>query len=352
MPSVASAIVTPAATTPCPLASMRRWSHGCERPGATTETARSALDMAACYLLAAMRRFGVIAAVLLALAALGAWLLRGPSPEQILAQMEVPPAPALAPEAAAASFRLAPGFRIELVAAEPLVSAPVAVAWDDAGRLYVVEMRGYMPNLEGQGEDAPSGRVVVLEDLDRDGRMDRSHVLRDGLVLPRAIAVLPQGVLIGVPPDLWLCPPFEREPSCRAPRRLGRYGLGLHDPEHTENGLLPALDGWIYNAKSERRFRFEGDVLREERTAFRGQWSIGQDDEGRLFTNHNSAFLFVDLFPADYLARHPATDPRTRRPGVAVALASDATVHGVRVAPGLNRAYQPDVLRPDGRQLG
>jgi mono/diheme cytochrome c family protein len=67
---------------------------------------------------------------------------------------------------------------------------------------------------------------------------------------------------------------------------------------------------------------------------------------------HNSAFLFVDLFPAEYLTRHPATDPRERRPGLAEALASDATVHGIRVAPGLNRAYLDGVLRPDGRQHG
>jgi putative membrane-bound dehydrogenase-like protein len=307
-----------------------------------------------------MKRALRIAALLLALAAAAYLLLRPPSPEQILAALRVPPAPALEPEAERASFRLAPGFRIELVAAEPLVVAPVAVAWDDAGRLYAVEMRGFMPNLAGEGEDAPSGRVVVLEDLDADGRMDRSHVLRDGLVLPRALAVLPEGVLIAAPPDLWLCPPFEREPRCTAPLRLGPYALGRHDPEHAENGLLPGLDGWLYNAKSERRLRLERDArheaptyaLREERTAFRGQWGIAQDDEGRLFTNHNSAFLFVDLFPAEYLARHPATDPRTRRPGLAVALASGASVHGVRVAPGLNRAYLPDVLRRDGRQNG
>ncbi len=299
-----------------------------------------------------MRRAAWIAAVALAFGAAGWWALRTPSPERILASLEVPPAPVLSPADELASFRVAPGFRVEPVAAEPLVVAPVAIAWDDAGRLYVVEMRGFMPNLAGAGEDAPSGRVVVLEDTDRDGRMDASHVLRDGLVLPRAIAVLPEGVLIGVPPDLWLCPPFEVERSCRAPRRLTHYGRGRHDPEHTENGLLPGLDGWIYNAKSRRRFRLDGAAWREETTAFRGQWGITQDDEGRLFTNHNSAFLFADLFPAEYLTRHPATDPRTHRPGVAEALAPGASVHGVRVAPGLNRAYLPDVLRRDGRQNG
>jgi mono/diheme cytochrome c family protein len=87
----------------------------------------------------------------------------------------------------------------------------------------------------------------------------------------------------------------------------------------------------------------------EQRTAFRGQWGIAQDDEGRLYSNHNSAFLFVDLFPAEYLVRHPATDPKLRRHGVGESLATGATVHGVRVSAGVNRAYLADTLRPDGR---
>jgi mono/diheme cytochrome c family protein/glucose/arabinose dehydrogenase len=296
-----------------------------------------------------------LALALLVLAGAGAavwWATRGPSPEEILASLEVPPAPVLSPAEALASFRVAPGFRVELVAAEPLVVAPVAVDWDDAGRLYAVEMRGFMPDLDGTGEDAPNGRVVVLEDEDGDGAMDASHVFLDGLVLPRAVAVLPEGVLIGVPPDLLRCPPFDEAPRCRAPERLTHYGLGRHDPEHAENGLLPALDGWIYNAKSERRFRFADGAFVESAAGFRGQWGIAQDDEGRLYHNHNSVFLLLDLFPAEYLTRHPATDPRTRRPGLGVPLASGASVHGVRVAPGLNRAYLEGVLRPDGRQHG
>jgi mono/diheme cytochrome c family protein/glucose/arabinose dehydrogenase len=299
-----------------------------------------------------MKRVAIGAALALVLGLAAWWSLRGPSAEQILASAGAPPAPARSPVEELATFRVAPGFRIELVAAEPLVVAPVALDWDDAGRLYAVEMRGFMPNLAGAGEGAPSGRVVVLEDADGDGAMDHSHVLRGGLVLPRALAVLPEGVLLGAPPDLWLCPPFDEQPACRTPRRLAHYARGRHDPEHAENGLLPGLDGWLYNAKSERRFRVEHGAWHEERTGFRGQWGIAQDDEGRLYTNHNSAFLFVDLFPAEYLVRHPATDPRVRRPGLAEALASEATVHGVRVAPGLNRAYLDGVLRADGRQNG
>ncbi len=131
-----------------------------------------------------------------ALAAVGAlvWRVLHPDPKEILARIDVPTAVSLSAEDELATFRIAPGFRVELVAAEPLVVDPVAIDWDDEGRLYVVEMRGFMPDIEGTNEERPVGRVVVLEDTDGDGRMDRSDVFLDELVLPRAVAVLPECV--------------------------------------------------------------------------------------------------------------------------------------------------------------
>ena len=64
------------------------------------------------------------------------------------------------------SFKLQPGFRIEIVAADPLVHDPVAMKFDEDGRIWVVEMRAYMPNVDGTGEDAKVCRVAVLEDTD------------------------------------------------------------------------------------------------------------------------------------------------------------------------------------------
>ena len=217
----------------------------------------------------------------------GVWRWFNPDPAAILASIEVPPAPVLSPSEELATFRTAPGFRIELVASEPLVVDPVAIDWDDEGRLYAVEMRGFMPDIDGNGEDRPVGRIVVLEDEDGDGRMDRSDVYLDRLVLPRAIAVLPEGVLIGSPPDLWLCRTTNGNGNraCDERTRLGDYATTGANPEHQENGLLVGLDGWIYNAKSARRFRLNqgGRALETGETVFRGQWGIDQDDAGRLF---------------------------------------------------------------------
>src|SRR5262245_56502635 len=94
--------------------------------------------------------------------------------------------PPLPPEEALKTFALESGFRIQLVACEPMIEAPVAATFDEDGRLWVVEMRTYMPDLEARNELEPRNRIVVLEDDDGDGVMDRSSVFLDGLVLPRA----------------------------------------------------------------------------------------------------------------------------------------------------------------------
>ena len=84
-------------------------------------------------------------------------------------------------------FQLPPGFRIELVAHEPLIREPVALTWDGNGRLYVVEMRGYMQDIEGTGAKEPVGRISRLEDTNGDGVMDKHSVYLKGLVEPRAV---------------------------------------------------------------------------------------------------------------------------------------------------------------------
>ncbi|MEM1247004.1 MAG: c-type cytochrome [Acidobacteriota bacterium] len=268
---------------------------------------------------------------------------------EVWREMEVPPAPVLSPEDGLASLRLPPGYRAELVAAEPLVEDPVAIQWDERGRLWVVEMRGFMPNVDGIGEDQPVGRIVVLDDTDRDGRMDKGSVFLDELVMPRALAVTSSGILIAEPPHLWLCADVDQDDTCDEKVHVADYAdPDLDRVEHTENGLLWGLDNWIYSAKSDRRLRFRKGEVTVEPTAFRGQWGISQDDEGRLYYNTNSRWLYADVHPPEYHYRNTADRPR-RIPGVGERIVDSEEVHTVRVNPGINRGYQPDMLREDGR---
>ncbi len=113
-----------------------------------------------------------------------------------------PIAPVLTSQQALRTFRLPPGYSMQLVAAEPLVHDPVAMDLDADGRMYVVEMSGSMPNVNGRGEQVPNGKIVVLDDTDHDGTMDRRTVFLDSLVLPRTVSVLEHGILVGAPPFL------------------------------------------------------------------------------------------------------------------------------------------------------
>lgn len=262
--------------------------------------------------------------------------------------IDTPPAPELSVDEALAAFTVAPGFVIEPVAAEPLVEDPVAITWDEDGKLYAVEMRGFMPDEEGAGEREPVGVVVRLHDDDSDGVYDRREVLLDKLVLPRAVAVVNEGLLVGEPPNLWLCPSetgYARDIDCTLKRNLGSYGDQPGSVEHAENGLLLAIDNWLYNAKSNRRMRIEGGELIVEPTLFRGQWGIAQDNDGRLFYNTNSNLLSGDSFDAQTVVASGATSA----PGLGERIVRGESMHAVRVNTGVNRAYVPGVLKDDGR---
>ena len=113
--------------------------------------------------------------------------------------------PVLSPEDEMKQFYLPPGFRAELVAAEPLVQDPIAIDWDADGRMWVVEYPEYVPDLQTPEPNLePVGRIAVLEDTDNDGRMDKRTVFADGLVQARAVKALDRGILVLEPPNVWL----------------------------------------------------------------------------------------------------------------------------------------------------
>ena len=105
-------------------------------------------------------------------------------PDQVELNFKLPPPPVLSPAESLKAIRLQPGFRIECVASEPLIDSPIAMSWDTKGRLFVLEMRDYMNDVNGGGEDQPTGRVKRLEDADGDGIMDRASVRRPAADAP------------------------------------------------------------------------------------------------------------------------------------------------------------------------
>ena len=140
---------------------------------------------------------------------------------------------------ALSTFKIAPGFKLELFAAEPMVVDPVCMAWDGNGRAWVVEMRGYMPDVSGTGETSLKvGKVVVLEDTNNDGRADKKTDYLKGLIMPRAIAMVQGGVLVAEPPNIWFCEDTNGDLICDKKTRVA--GFAKQGPvEHTDDGLVP-----------------------------------------------------------------------------------------------------------------
>ena len=255
-------------------------------------------------------------------------------------------APTYSPTEELARLHPVEGYRVELVAAEPLVHDPIAIDFDADGRMYVVEMRGYMPNLKGTGENQPVGRIVVVEDTNHDGIMDRSTVFMDSLVLPRAIKVLEHGVLVAAPPYLWLV--RDTTGDLRADvREVIRTDFGdpKSNPEHQANGLIWGMDNWIHTANYPGQFRLgaDGKVV-YRRVPSEGQWGVSSDEYGRLYRNSNEDPLRADLVPAHYAVRNPNLPAIA---GVYERLTANVAVWPAHKTPAVNRGYRAETMRPD-----
>ncbi len=267
-----------------------------------------------------------------------------PPSEAVPSSPRDPDAPIYSPQDALRLFTLDPRFTISLAAAEPMIEAPVCMAFDEDGRAWVVEMRGYMRDTQGSTEGEPTGRITILEDADGDGVFDKGTVFLDKLVMPRGVMPCHGGALILEPPSLYFCRDTDGDGACDEKRKLAD-GLAGQNPEHAPNGLIYGLDNWIKLSQSPVEFRFDGDKLTSRRTPGHGQWGISQDDLGRLYYAPNPEALRGDLIPKHYFARNPA---QREMPGINELLCRDQTVWPARPTPGVNRGYLEGILRPDG----
>jgi len=260
-----------------------------------------------------------------------------------------PISPPLAPEKALETFQLADeNLKIELVASEPLVQDPVAITFDEQGRLWVAEMLGFMQDIDGTGEEDSIGRISVLFDDDGDGKMDRRQTFLDSLILPRALAVVKGGALVAENMPLWFVADTNGDLKADSKFLIDSLYGGLGVPEHSANGLLRGMDNWFYNAKSKYRYKKIGNEWVKNETEFRGQWGIAQDDAGRLFYNYNWSQLHADLVPPNALM---ANKNHTATAGIDHGLTLDRRVYPIRSNTAINRGYVPGTLDEKGSIL-
>ena len=247
------------------------------------------------------------------------------------------PAPLLTPEETAKGFKVAPGFRVELVAASPMIKDPVFAEFDLKGRLWVCEFQSYMMNADGSGEHDAISRVQVLEDTDGDGRMDKATTFLDKIVNPRSLSIVKGGALVSLGNGKLIFAE-DTDGDLVADKRTPLIDFATAAPnniEHAENGLHYAIDNWMYNSNSQRRLQWRDGELIETPTKSRGQWGMAADAFGRLYYNSNSVWFQSDseIYDQQYGKAGPPTN----------------AVYAIRTNTAINRAYQPGTIHEDGR---
>jgi putative membrane-bound dehydrogenase-like protein len=232
----------------------------------------------------------------------------------------------LTPAQALREFRVAPGLRVELVAAEPDIQSPVAISFDEDGRLWVVEMRDY-PNGPAKGRP-PEGRIVLLEP-DDSGRYKRTSVFADGLLFANGVLPWRGGALVTCAPHiLALGDPGRTGKSTT--REVLFEGFAAQNPQLRVSHPILGLDGKVYVANGLRGglihraaepdappvnlsgmdFRF--DPLhpdRYEAITGMGQYGNTFDDWGHRFVCTNRNHLVPIVLPDRYVRRNPFLAP-------------------------------------------
>ncbi|WP_197442852.1 PVC-type heme-binding CxxCH protein [Lignipirellula cremea] len=228
----------------------------------------------------------------------------------------------LEPQDALKSFRIERGFRMELVAAEPDVVDPIALAFDEHRRMYVCEDRDYpFPAEEGQ---PPLGRVRLLEDEDRDGHYERSTVFAENVHWPSGAACWKGGVFIAAPPQILYLKDTNGDRKADV-RQVVFEGFGTAAAEDIMNNLKWGLDNRIYGAASYnggevRRegddrskpisvrgasFRFDPVAFQLDQLPGTGDFGNCFDDWGNRFVSNAGQLLMHPVYGEPYLGRNP-----------------------------------------------
>ncbi len=152
-----------------------------------------------------------------------------------------PPGPPLSPQAAIQKMTVPEGFSVELVACEPDLVNPVAMTFDEQGRVWVTESLEYPRRQPGPGRD----RIKVLEDTDGDGRMDKTTIFAEGLNIPSGIAVGHGGVWVANAPDILFLQ--DTDGDLKADRsQVVVTGFGRFDTHELPNSFTWGPDGYLY----------------------------------------------------------------------------------------------------------
>jgi putative membrane-bound dehydrogenase-like protein len=249
-----------------------------------------------------------------------------------------PPNEPLSPTEAAARMTVPPGFKVEVVAAEPDLVNPVAMTFDERGRIWLSESLEYPRHSAGPGRD----RIKVLEDIDNDGRVDKVTIFAEGLNIPSGIAIGAGGVWVANAPDILFLQ--DTDGDGRADKsEVVVTGFGRADTHELPNSLTWGPDGWLYGLNgvfNPSRIEYRGRVHEFTCAMFRihpitrdfeifcegtsNPWGIAFNHEGDAFV---SATTIAKVGPIRRLhgRSNRSSSTNTRRLLTAVSIGSTAT---------------------------
>ena len=201
-----------------------------------------------------------------------------------------PSAAYLTPEESLKTFNLPKGYHLELVASEPMIKEPVAIAWDGNAKMYVAEMLTYMLDADATNERLNISQIMLLEDTDNDGKMDKSSVFIDSLLLPRMILCVDHELLVNETNTITIAAYKDTNGDGKADEKrivFQKEGYTVSDAnmEHQRSGLDWNLDNFIYITYDPVRFRYSNGILKADSipSGTGGQWGVTHDNYGRLF---------------------------------------------------------------------
>ncbi len=239
---------------------------------------------------------------------------------------ELPRFPAVEPRDAPATFQIKKGFHAELVAGEPLVTSPIAVSFDENGRMFVIEMRDYS---EQRDEKPHLGRIRLLEDRDGDGKFERATIFADDLPWPTAVMWANGGIFVCASPDIWWLKDTDGDGRADV-RELVFTGFNTGNPKlnvqalpncfawgpdnriHMQTGSgnrgiisCPKRPDLAPQELAARDFWFDPQTFEFGFEAGGGQYGMSYDNRGRRFVCNNSDHLRLHVFDDRYAARNP-----------------------------------------------
>jgi mono/diheme cytochrome c family protein len=216
-----------------------------------------------------------------------------------------PPVLPKTPEEQLKQFILQPGYRLELVLSDPIIEEPTAIAFDGNGRMFVVEDRSYMLDLDMTGQLDPISRISLHVDTNNDGVYDKHTVFVDNMVFPRFVTPFGPNTILtkeSNAQEVWKYTDTDRD-GVADKKELFDTGYGrLANIEGQEAFLTWTLDNWMYSTYNAFRARWTPHgVVKEPTGNNRGEWGVTQDDDGKMWFESGAPGVPVSFqFPIVY----------------------------------------------------